>query len=237
MVPDGQNVIDVGTDHAYIPIALVEDRRVPSAVASDIGKGPLERAAVNIREHGLSDRIRTILCDGVPPGDVEGTLVLAGMGGILMRRILGAAKERLGKVPVIVAEPQSDPDIFREALAGTGYGIADEAFLKEDGKYYSVIKAQRLQPLKGAESGEDPGGREERTLFVEMDPCELLFGPVILRTRNDVFDEYLKEQAGVCQAILKKLDEAGLPEDHPGREAQKNKDRLIRQAQQRRIRL
>ena len=200
MVTPGLEVTDVGTDHAYVPIALVKAGTCPRAVASDIGRGPLERAAENIRAEGLTDRITTVLADGVPPGEVRGALVIAGMGGILMSRILENAKDRLGGIREIIGEPQSDLDLYRKKLNELGFVIADEAFLKEDGKYYTVIRAV-------------PG----ETGHIACTEAELLYGPLLLKKRDPLLMEYLSGQRGVCEEILRKMDEAGLASDHPRR--------------------
>ena len=200
MVTPGYEVTDVGTDHAYVPIYLVSEGLCPRAVASDIGRGPLERAAENIRSEGLSDRIDTVLADGVPPGEPQGTLIIAGMGGILMSRILENAKDRLSGIKEIIGEPQSDLDLYRKKLAELGFVIAEEAFLKEDGKYYTVIKA-----VPG-----DTGG-------IYLTEAELLYGPLLLGRRDPLLMEYLREQRAVCEEILSRMNEAGLAPDHPRR--------------------
>ena len=216
MVPAGSAVYDVGTDHAYIPIALIEEGRIPCAVASDIGAGPIRRAEEHIAEHGLSDRIRTVRCDGVPDEPVEGTLVLAGMGGILMSRILEAARGRLEDVRVIVGEPQSDLDRYRRTLCGLGYRIDDEAFLKEDGKYYSVIRAVRSgaadQPAVN-EAADQPAVSET----ADLTEAELLYGPVLIKKKDPLFIQYLREQRAVKDAIIRQLDRSGQPAGHPRR--------------------
>lgn len=90
MVTPGMVLADIGTDHAYIPIDLVERGVIPRAIAADVNPGPLFRAEEHIREHGLDDRIATRLCDGLTAfeaGEVQ-SIVIAGMGGALTVRIL-----------------------------------------------------------------------------------------------------------------------------------------------------
>ena len=90
LVTDGYRLADIGTDHAYVPIWLVKTGRIPGAVAADVNKGPLQRAAEHISASGLDSQIETRLSDGfsaLSPGEVQ-SAVLAGMGGGLMIRIL-----------------------------------------------------------------------------------------------------------------------------------------------------
>ena len=97
LVTKGASVADIGTDHGYIPIYLIEQGISPKAIALDINKGPLERARMHIVGHGLKDRIETRLSDGleaVMPGEVD-TMIAAGMGGGLIIKILTEGKEVL----------------------------------------------------------------------------------------------------------------------------------------------
>ena len=90
MVTEGNKLVDVGTDHGFLPIYLVKTKKIPKALAMDVNPGPLSRAREHIREYGLDTYIETRLSDGLKklePGEGQ-TLVLAGMGGGLMLRIL-----------------------------------------------------------------------------------------------------------------------------------------------------
>ena len=90
LVSDGMRIADIGTDHGFVPIALVSAGRCPYAVAADVRRGPLSHAAENIRKYGLSEVIETRLSDGlekIKPGEAD-SIIIAGMGGMLMIRIL-----------------------------------------------------------------------------------------------------------------------------------------------------
>ena len=90
LVTEGSRLADIGTDHGYIPIALVQKGRIPSALAMDVGKGPLSRAREHIHSQGLDTYIETRLSDGLTElheGEAD-TVLIAGMGGMLMKRIL-----------------------------------------------------------------------------------------------------------------------------------------------------
>ena len=138
----GDFLCDVGTDHANLPIYLCQTGRIAGAVASDINEGPLARAEKNVRAHGLSDRIKTVLSDGLTalssysPTDIA----IAGMGGILIKDILSASDT--AKTAHLVLQPMSHAQILREYLLVSGYEISDEALAEEGGKIYQIISAR-----------------------------------------------------------------------------------------------
>ena len=141
LVSDGAYLADVGTDHAYLPIYLAEQGKISRAVASDIHKGPLVSAEKNIREAGFSDRIHTVLTDGLqglepyPVTDVA----IAGMGGLMIKGILekaSAFKER--KVRFILQPMQHIPDL-RRYLGENGFAIQKETQATAEGKFYQII--------------------------------------------------------------------------------------------------
>lgn len=145
MVGDCKSLADVGTDHAYVPVYLVENKRAESAIAMDINKGPLLRADENIKRFKLSDKITTRLSDGLEKlqnGEVD-TVVIAGMGGILINSIIESHKARLTSVKKYVLQPMTAIEETRKYLAENGFNIVDEALAKEDKKIYTIICAER----------------------------------------------------------------------------------------------
>ena len=142
-VTPGSRVADVGTDHGYVPIYLVERGLCPGAIAMDVNEGPLARAEEHIRAEGLSDRIQTRKSDGLAALAPEETdaVVIAGMGGALMCRILQDAIAFLEAGRELILQPQSEWFKVRRLLSASGYRITQEWFLEEEGKYYVVIKA------------------------------------------------------------------------------------------------
>ncbi|RDU24340.1 tRNA (adenine(22)-N(1))-methyltransferase [Anaerosacchariphilus polymeriproducens] len=178
MVTNGNRVVDVGTDHGYIPIYLVRKMRIPSAIAMDINKGPLERAKGHILEYGLESYIQTRQSDGVKAlKDNEGdTLIIAGMGGGLVIKILDEGKQVLSSFQEFILQPQSEIFQVRQYLQENGYRILEEKFLQEDGKFYTIIKA-----IKGA--------------METLSPVYLKYGKQLLENKDPVLKEFLlKEQ-------------------------------------------
>ena len=162
MVTSARCLADVGTDHGYIPIYLVEEGIVSSAIAMDINKGPLQRASENIERHGLSGRIGTRLSDGLKalaPGEAD-CVVIAGMGGGLVKKILTEGREALESVRELILQPQSELEEVRRFLWEQGYVTEAEEMVLEDGKYYPMM---RLRPPYAAGETEGGPGRDGKT--------------------------------------------------------------------------
>ena len=194
MVTEGNRLADVGCDHGYLSIYLVSEKKVPSAIAMDVRPGPLSRARENISRYGLENYIETRLSDGLAklePGEGD-TLVIAGMGGPLMERILNdGAKVREGFQELIL-QPQSDLPHFRHFLSEIGWEIVSEEMIKEDGKFYPMMKAVRVQEGKNVTYTEE----------------EEWFGPFLLKNRHPVLKEYLIREASIREKILAGLSDA-----------------------------
>lgn len=142
LVTPGNRLVDVGCDHGFLSIWLVQQGIVPSAIASDVRPGPLSRAEEHVRENGLQDKIETRLSDGlkaIRPGEGD-TLVIAGMGGPLMERILSDSIEVRDTFKELILQPQSDIPHFRKYLLEEGLTIIDERIVEEEGKFYPMMK-------------------------------------------------------------------------------------------------
>lgn len=143
-VRPGAVVADVGTDHAYLPIMLVGSGRATRAIASDIHRGPIERAAQHVAEYGLSDRIDTVLTDGLEgirpyaPTDI----IIFGMGGELIARILSDAPWVKDTGIRLILQPMTHAECVRTYLAEQGFALVDEVLSRESGKIYQTIVAE-----------------------------------------------------------------------------------------------
>ena len=192
LVTPGGRVADVGSDHGYLPIDLVRRGICPGAIAIDVGKGPLARAKAHIREQGLTDRIEVRLGDGLTPllpGEAD-TIVIAGMGGPLMQRILADGEKTAKAAKELVLSPQSDVREFRRFLKTEGYTVTEERMLQEDGKYYA---AMRVIPKP------DPD---------EWTEAEYAYGKWLIRERPPVLMAFLQKKLASCEEILGRLDQA-----------------------------
>lgn len=225
-VTPGSRVADVGTDHGYVPIYLVERGLCPGAIAMDVNEGPLARAEEHIRAEGLSDRIQTRKSDGLAALAPEETdaVVIAGMGGALMCRILQDASAFLEAGRELILQPQSEWFKVRRLLSASGYRITKEWFLEEEGKYYVVIKAGPAPGTLAEDAADDAGGDaadgsagdagsnaadgaagDARDRFTDDFTCR--YGAFLLDRRDPVLIAYLKKEAQKKRQILHHLSE------------------------------
>ena len=192
LVTEGNRLADVGTDHGYIPIALVQAGKIPSAIAMDVNRGPLARAEAHIREAGLATYIETRLSDGLRELGAEDadTVLIAGMGGMLILRILTEGIPHLSGVEELILQPQSDVYRVRDWLQKHGYRVETEELVEEDGKYYPMMRAVR--------------GQERR-----MEQAELYYGKSEVQRSPEVLRSYLETKLQEGQRILLKLEANG----------------------------
>lgn len=200
LVTAGNRLADVGTDHGYIPIALMQSGEIPSAIAMDINQGPLDRARDHIREQHLDTYITTRLSDGLTflqDGEAD-TVLIAGMGGALTVHILEGGAHCLASVKELILQPQSEIWLVREWLCEHGYKITDEDIVLDEGKYYPMMRA-----VHGSMELPSRGERE--------------YGNPALQRSIGVWSAYLRAEQGKTDAILKTLVDNG----------QKDSDRYV----------
>jgi len=190
-VTPGLTVADVGCDHAYVAIHLVQQRISPRVIAMDVRKGPLKRADIHIREAGLENKIETRLSDGVEKlkaGEVE-CLILSGMGGALMQKIMSEGNEILKEMKEFILQPQSEIAQFRHFLQNCRYQIIAEAMICEDGKYYPMLKA-----IHGK--------------MHETDEIDFRYGRFLLQEKNPVLYEFLCKEKEYYQRLINELQQS-----------------------------
>lgn len=157
LVPKQARVADIGCDHGYAAIWLIENGIAEKAIAMDVNEGPLQRAAEHVKQARMEERIECRRSDGMErlcAGEVD-TLMMAGMGGPLMIRILREGKAVLEQVGTLVLQPQSEIGEVRKYVRQNGFGIAEEKICEEDGKYYFAIKAERSAACRQDEWSEE----------------------------------------------------------------------------------
>lgn len=220
MVTRGNRVCDVGCDHGFVPIYLVQQGISPKVLAMDLREGPLRAAREHVAAYGLEERIEPRLSDGLHNYNIgeADTLICAGMGGGLMQRILEVSREKTDSFQELILQPQSEIERFRRFLRESGFGILDEEILKEEGKFYQVIRASR----QDAADVRDGRGRKEMASFPaacadisdeELCKLEDRYGPALLRKRTPVFLSFLEREAAVYEEILASLRAQGLTEE------------------------
>lgn len=143
-VRQGSALADVGTDHAYLPVFLVQTGRCPRAVASDLREGPLRNARQTVREHGLESKIATVLSNGLDALEPRcaDDVVLAGMGGILIAELLARAAWLRDPAVQIIAQPMSHAEDVRRFFFQNGFALEREACAKESRHCYVAMAAR-----------------------------------------------------------------------------------------------
>lgn len=201
LVKDVDSVVDVGTDHGYVVIDLLKGGRVKKAIASDINKGPVDRARKNVADHNLSHKIECRLGGGlttVKPGEVEAA-VIAGMGGNLIRDILLESEEVFKKLDYVIVQPVQNPEVLREYVYKLGWNLEDEWIIFDEDKYYEIFKVSY--------------GNEPKT----VEPIYNEISEILLNKKDEVYKEYLNHKASKYSRIYE-----GLKEDTENAKARKS---------------
>lgn len=142
MVKDVTRIADIGTDHGYLPVALVECHSIKKAIASDINPGPLKNAMDTIAQHGMQGVIETRLGGGLEPyqeNEVE-AYVIAGMGGLLIAHILERSDHLARQAAYLILQPMQKQADLRLWLCQNKYDIIEEKIAIEGNKTYEIIK-------------------------------------------------------------------------------------------------
>ena len=200
MVRYGSRVADIGTDHAYLPTTLILSGKIPSAVAADLRKGPLENALETVRSNHIEDRVQLRLSDGlkcVSPDDAD-DIVIAGIGGILISEILTAAEWVKNEKYKLILQPQSHDEDVRRYLFVNGFNITDETVCFEDGKIYICIGAVYTGSI------------------TSHSEAEIMFGSLLTR-HDEAAEAFINKKLKRITARLSALNAHGGAEDEKER--------------------
>lgn len=154
MVDKCNCVADIGTDHGYIPIYLLKNNICKRAIASDINSGPVEKAKFNIRCENLEGKIKCKMGPGlttIVPFEADG-IVIAGMGGNLIRDIILENENIFKELDFSVLQPVQNPEILRKFIYDNGYKIIDEDLCIDENKFYEIIKVKYDNKPRNVES-------------------------------------------------------------------------------------
>ena len=188
-------ICDVGCDHGYMSIYLIQKKLANKVLAMDINKGPLERARENINNLNLEGQIETRLSNGLLALNLgeANSFLCAGMGGRLMIQIMKQSLEIIRLMDYFVLQPQSEINLVRKFIYEMGFYIIDEDMVYEPdakkenrGQYYPIMKV----------------GVGERKMPSEI---ELLYGPVLIRNKNLVLKQYIEYNRKNTQKILEQM--------------------------------
>src|SRR5690625_4710618 len=146
---DTKRFADIGTDHAYLPCYVCLKDQFVQAIASDVAIGPYEQALQQIKSLNLQDRIDVRLGDGLSTleEDEVDCIIIAGMGGSLMKSILEKGINKLNRVKRLILQPNIDAKSIREFALNFQYEIIAEQILKDDGHIYEIIVLEKKSSL------------------------------------------------------------------------------------------
>lgn len=200
----GLSYADVGCDHGFVSIYLVQTGRCPYVLAMDVRPGPLSRAVEHIEAYELTEHIDARLSDGLTglsPYEVQGMLC-AGMGGRLMKRILTEGRDTAYTLKELVLQPQSELLEFREFLGREGYRIFAEDMVYEDGKYYFLMKA--VPPSNGG--SKELGNLYQGSVAEGISPAlSQRFGGLLLAGKHPLLPDYLHRELAGTRKLLGEL--------------------------------
>lgn len=199
-VEQGSRLADIGSDHAYLPCYLADRGTIEFAVAGEVVKGPFKNALKEVSYRGLKDKIEVRLGDGldvIKTSDAIDTVVIAGMGGALIRDILesGQKNNRLTGRETLILQPNVFEETVREFLMANQYEIVGEHILSENDKIYEIIKAVPSDsPLTYTKK-------------------ELFFGPFLMKEKSDVFTKKWQQQLKTYTFILNQVRQSKKPDE------------------------
>jgi len=179
MVSRGNVLADIGCDHGFVSIYLLESGTCPKVIAMDVNEGPLLRAKEHIAMRGLTPYIEVRLSDGMEKllfGEAD-SILIAGMGGRLVIKILADGMEKAKALKEVILQPQSELHLVRQFLTDKGFHIIQEDMVKDNGKFYPAMRVV---------------WREEKARALTEE--ELWYGPLLLKEKHPVLREYLTNE-------------------------------------------
>lgn len=195
LIPINSRLADIGSDHAYLPVALMLQGKLSFAVAGEVVEGPFQSAKKQVAKTGLQDKIIVRLADGlaaIKPSDEIDAVSICGMGGSLIRDILEAGKtqQHLQGSERLVLQPNIGEPTLRRWLMNNEYTIIDETIVEENNKVYEIIVAEKTGT---------PSVYSEK---------ELLFGPILIKKQGAIFSKKWQRELEQRTAVLQQLAKA-----------------------------
>ena len=194
-VPQGAILLDVGSDHAYLPIELVERGKIESAIAGEVVEGPYQSAVKNVEAHGLKEKIQVRLANGLAAfeeADKVSVITIAGMGGRLIARILEEGLDKLANVERLILQPNNREDDLRIWLQDHGFEIVAESILEESGKFYEILVVEAGQ--------------------MKLSASDVRFGSFLSKEVSPVFVQKWQKEAEKLEFALRQIPEKNLEE-------------------------
>ncbi|PSL45007.1 tRNA (adenine22-N1)-methyltransferase [Salsuginibacillus halophilus] len=192
-----KKLLDVGSDHALLPLALHKRGQIDEAVAGEVNQGPFEAAVKNIDAYGAASTITARHGDGLfvlHAEEAVDVVTICGMGGELIARLLTEGKSRLSGKERLVLQPNMAAASIRRFLIDHGYELVAEDVVQEGHRFYEVLAAESGDPYKPYQD-------------VDRDAA-LLLGPFLLQQKKTAFIEKWKREYQEWERVLKALEHA-----------------------------
>ena len=188
LVDFGASVIDVGTDHGYVPNFLCENKISSDIIATDISKNSLEKSIELTRELGNENEIRNILANGIVNEDRD-NIIIAGLGGIQIAEIIANSIDIAKSSRKLILQPMQKTNILRRELNNMGFEIFDEEIIYEDDRYFEIILA-KFSNYKNKSLEEE----------------DFYFSKKLIEKKDETYLEYLKEKKDYLTTIIRSFD-------------------------------
>ncbi len=195
LVDKNKRLADIGTDHGYIPVYLLNKGEIDFAILADINKGPLENARSEVKRNKLENKVDLRLGSGIEvlkKGEVD-EVIIAGMGGILIGELLEANKEVAHSVEKLILQPMQAQEELRSYLLNNGYEIIDECLEKEDFRLYEIIVAKY--------TGNNTSVEDE--IYYEV-------GKKLIENKDELLVEFIENKIKKYNNIIEKLGDKEL---------------------------
>lgn len=191
LVSEGKKVADIGTDHGYIPVYLLNKEYIDFAILADVNKGPLENARKEVRHNNLLDKVDLRLGSGIEVLEANEVdeVIIAGMGGILISELLEAKQEVAHSVDKLILQPMQAQDELRRYLLNNGYEILDEVLVKEDFRIYEIVVTKY--------TGKNTIVEDE--IYYEV-------GKKLIENKDLLLNEFIDKKIFKYKSILEKID-------------------------------
>lgn len=189
LIPQNSIVADIGTNHGYIPAYLIENKISKKVIGTDISKGSLEKIIEYVRGLGYEEKIDSRLGDGlevVKPYEID-TVIIAGMGGLLIRDILEKDKDVRESIVNFILQPMVAAKELREYLIENNFEIIREELAKEGNKYYEIIYAKQGKTFI------------EKEIYYEI-------SPLLIREKHPLLKEFVQYKLRGAEKIIKEIE-------------------------------
>ena len=191
LVDNGKRIADIGTDHGYIPVYLLNQNKIQYAILGDVNKGPLENARKEVTRNKLQDKVDLRLGSGIEvlkENEVD-EIIIAGMGGMLINNLLKANEKVAHTTEKLILQPMQAPEELRMFLYQNGYKILDEHLVREEHRLYEIIvcKYEGLEPQ-------------------EIDPIYYEIGLKLIQNNDPLLNDFIENKIRINQNVLKKLE-------------------------------